>query len=284
MNKLLTQLSLRKQRADALPLVMGILNVTPDSFSDGGRFQNESAIKYQVEQMMRFGANVIDIGGESTRPGAPAVSLQEELERVLPAVEWVRECSDLAISVDTYKTEVMREACRLGIELINDVNALQAEGALQVAAESGVAVCLMHKRGEPQSMQTESVYGDVVEEVMQFLQTRALAAQDAGISCDKILLDPGFGFGKTLEHNVALFKALPRFVALPWPLLVGVSRKSMIGALLEGLPVEQRMVGSVVAAVEAAFMGAAIVRVHDVKDTVEALKIAYALKPFNPAC
>lgn len=284
MNKLLTQLSLRKGRADALPLVMGILNVTPDSFSDGGRFQSESAIKYQVEMMMKSGADVIDIGGESTRPGAPAVSLQEELERVLPAIEWVRECSDLVVSVDTYKTQVMREACRLGIELINDVNALQAEGALQVAAESGVAVCLMHKLGEPQFMQAAPNYHDVVGEVIQFLQARALVAKAAGIGDEKILLDPGFGFGKTLEHNVALFKALPRFAALPWPLLVGVSRKSMIGALLDGLPIEQRMVGSVVAAVQAALMGAAVVRVHDVKETVEALKVAYALKPFNPAC
>lgn len=281
MNKLLQLLEQRKKDHGSLPLVMGILNVTPDSFSDGGRFQNESAVKRQIEYMAAAGADVIDIGGESTRPGAAVVSLQEELDRVLPAIEWARECSDLAISVDTYKTEVMRQVTQMQVDLINDVNALQAEGALQVVAGAGVAVCLMHKQGDPLNMQSAPHYSNVVEEVLGFLQTRIAAAVTAGVDSNKIILDPGFGFGKTLEHNVMLFKALPRFVDLHSPLLVGVSRKAMIGALMGNVPVEQRMLGSVIAALQAGLAGAQILRVHDVKETVEALRVGYAL---NPAC
>lgn len=259
-------------------LVMGILNVTPDSFSDGGRWVTEDTIKRQAEVMQVVGADVIDIGGESTRPGAEPVPLQVELERVLPAIEWVKAVTDLPVSIDTYKPEVMRQAVKAGAAMINDVNALQGAGALEVVAELQVPVCLMHKQGEPATMQQAPVYADVVAEVRDFLQARAQAVMQAtGLNAQQVWLDPGFGFGKTLDHNVALFSELDELVALGHPLLVGVSRKRMIGQLLDGTPVEERLCGSVSAAVLAALKGASVVRVHDVKETVDALNVAMAL-------
>jgi len=259
-------------------LVMGILNVTPDSFSDGGHWTTEDAIKRQAEVMQVVGADVIDIGGESTRPGAEPVPLQVELERVLPAIEWVRAVTDLPVSIDTYKPEVMRQAVKAGAAMVNDVNALQAPGALEVVAELQVPVCLMHKQGEPATMQQAPVYADVVAEVRDFLVARTQAVMQAtGLNAQQVWLDPGFGFGKTLDHNVALFAELDELVALGHPLLVGVSRKRMIGQLLGDAPVEARLCGSVSAAVLAALKGASVVRVHDVKETVDALNVAMAL-------
>lgn len=259
-------------------LVMGILNVTPDSFSDGGRWTTEAAIKRQAEAMQAAGADMIDIGGESTRPGAAPVPLEVELERVLPAIEWVREVSDLPISIDTYKPEVMRQAVAAGASMINDVNALQAPGAVVAVAELKVPVCLMHKQGEPTTMQQAPHYVDVVSEVRDFLLGRAQTVMaETGLGVSQVWLDPGFGFGKTLDHNVALFSELDALVEQGHPLLVGVSRKRMIGALLDDAPVEERLCGSVSAAVLAALKGASVVRVHDVKETVDALKVVMAL-------
>lgn len=259
-------------------LVMGILNVTPDSFSDGGRWTTEAAIKRQAEAMQAAGADMIDIGGESTRPGAAPVPLEVELERVLPAIEWVREVSDLPISIDTYKPEVMHQAVAAGASMINDVNALQAPGAVAAVAELKVPVCLMHKQGEPTTMQQAPHYVDVVSEVRDFLSERAQTVMaETGLGVSQVWLDPGFGFGKTLDHNVALFSELDALVEQGHPLLVGVSRKRMIGALLDDAPVEERLCGSVSAAVLAALKGASVVRVHDVKETVDALKVVMAL-------
>lgn len=261
--------------------VMGILNVTPDSFSDGGRLNSLQTLCEAARQMIVDGADILDIGGESTRPGADPVSLDEELQRVIPAIEAIREFSDIPISIDTYKPEVMATALSAGANIINDVNALQAEGALEVAAEFACPVCLMHKKGIPKTMQKSINYDDVVEDVIDFLRCRAKMCETFGIKKSQILLDPGFGFGKELEHNVALFKALNRFVNLEYPLLVGVSRKRMIAQLLEygaQIPASERMVGSLAAAVLASLNGADLVRVHDVKQTVEVLKIAHVLR------
>lgn len=259
------------------PLVMGILNVTPDSFSDGGSFTSEEAIKRQIESMQTAGVDIIDIGGESTRPGAFSVSLEQELERVLPVIEWVRNLSDVKISVDTYKTEVMRASIELGVDMINDVNALQSDGAVELVAQANIPVCLMHKKGEPSSMQDAPTYHQVVEEVSEFLLERARVCEEQGVRKGAIILDPGFGFGKSLQHNVDLFERLDELMALSYPLLVGVSRKRMIGELLDDLPVEKRMVGSVAAAMMAAMKGARILRVHDVEETMQALKVTMAL-------
>lgn len=260
-----------------IPLVMGILNVTPDSFSDGGANVSKDQIKRTLENMQTSGVDVVDVGGESTRPGAEKVTLEEELERVLPVVELIKQDFDLSISVDTYKTEVMKEVIGLGVDLINDVNALQSEGAEAVVADSDVMVCLMHKQGSPETMQEAPVYGDVLEEVFGFLADRAKSCVDSGISPANIIVDPGFGFGKTLDHNVKLFEQLEQFSALNYPVLVGVSRKRMIGEILDGLSVDKRMVGSVTAAVLAAMKGARIIRVHDYEETIQALKVMYAL-------
>ena len=259
-------------------LVMGILNVTPDSFSDGGRWTREDAIRQHAAVMAAAGADVIDIGGESTRPGAEPVALEEELERVLPAIEWVRAETDLPVSVDTSKPGVMAAALEAGAAMINDVNALQAPQALEVIRRNPVPVCLMHRQGTPQTMQENPLYGDVVQEVSAFLLQRARTVQDAtGLESNAIWLDPGFGFGKDLGHNLTLFSRLDAFVETGFPVLVGVSRKRMIGELLGGAPVDQRLCGSVSAAVLAALKGVSIVRVHDVKETVDALTIAMAL-------
>jgi dihydropteroate synthase len=257
---------------------MGILNATPDSFSDGGRWLDADRALQHALSMVAAGADIIDIGGESTRPGAEATSASQEIERVVPLIERLRAESDIPISIDSSKPQVMRVAVRAGASMINDVCALQADGALAAAAELAVPVCLMHMLGRPRDMQQAPAYADVVAEVSAFLLSRAEACRAVGIAASDIVLDPGFGFGKKLHHNLALFQAIPRLAAMGYPLLIGVSRKSMLGAIT-GRPVQQRLASSVVAAVLAARCGAAILRVHDVAETVDALKTAEALMP-----
>ncbi|MFA6062713.1 MAG: dihydropteroate synthase [Gallionella sp.] len=255
------------------PLVMGIVNVTPDSFSDGGRL-GQDAIAH-ARQLVAEGADILDIGGESTRPGAPSVSVQEELDRVLPVIEGLQDIS-VPISIDTFKPEVMRAAIACGVQMVNDINALQDEAAMQAVAGSQVAVCLMHKQGDPQTMQNRPVYLDVVEEVSEFLRARIEAAVSAGIARERITIDPGFGFGKTLAHNLALLREMQRYTTLGVPVLAGLSRKSMLG-ILTGQEAGQRMPASVAAALIAVQRGAAVVRVHDVRATVDALKVWNAI-------
>ncbi len=263
------------------PQVMGILNITPDSFSDGGVFFAREAALRQARQMYEAGAAIIDVGGESTRPGARPVSVQEELDRVIPIIETLHAELPVILSVDTSKAEVMREAVQAGAGMINDVYALRREGALDAARECDVPVCLMHMQGEPRTMQQEPRYGDVVQEVLQFLRQRIDTCRQAGIAREKLLIDPGFGFGKRLQHNLQLMKQLPELAALGCPVLVGVSRKSMLGSLLGGRPVEGRLHASVAAATLAVWLGAAIVRVHDVGATVDAVKVAAAVKQID---
>ncbi|MGE6417755.1 dihydropteroate synthase [Alteromonas macleodii] len=258
------------------PHVMGILNVTPDSFSDGGKHANVKQALEHALRMIEEGATFIDIGGESTRPGAPDVSLQEELDRTIPVIEAVSKNTDCVISIDTSKADVMCEAVRAGAGLINDVRALQEPGALQAAAEAKVPVCLMHMQGQPRTMQDNPEYEDVVKDVRQFLLQRAQICEEAGISKDAILFDPGYGFGKSLEHNYALVKHLPTLMALGYPVLVGMSRKSMIGNLLNR-KVDERLAGSISLATIVAQMGAQIIRVHDVKETADAVNIVKML-------
>lgn len=271
------QLNKKAMSMPGAPLVMGILNVTPDSFSDGGLFVERALIEKRVAEMIEEGVDIIDIGGESTRPGAEVVPLDVELERVIPVVEMIQQNFSIPVSIDTYKPAVMQQAIAAGAQIVNDVNALQAEGAIGVVANSEVSVCLMHKQGTPKDMQQAPFYEDVVQEVKTFLLQRAQACQHAGIEAERIILDPGFGFGKTLEHNVALFNDMLSLTELGYPLLVGVSRKRMIGEILENAAVENRLHGSVSAAVLAGLKGAQIVRVHDVKPTVDALKVASQL-------
>ncbi|MBK8182302.1 MAG: dihydropteroate synthase [Candidatus Competibacteraceae bacterium] len=258
------------------PCVMGVLNITPDSFSDGGRYLQVADALPRAEAMVTEGAAIIDIGGESTRPGAPLVSLQEELDRVLPVVERLARDLPILISIDTSKPEVMREALKAGAGLINDVRALRLPGALEVlAANRDAVVCLMHMRGEPGTMQQEPRYTDVVTEIRAFLSERIQACEMAGIGRERILVDPGFGFGKTLAHNLSLLRHLNRFVDLAAGVIAGLSRKSMIGALLDA-PVGERVSGSLAAAVLAAWQGARIIRSHDVRETVQALRVCAA--------
>ncbi|ABC28105.1 dihydropteroate synthase [Hahella chejuensis KCTC 2396] len=259
------------------PVVMGVLNVTPDSFSDGGRFLSPDDALSQVEKMVTEGAAFIDIGGESTRPGAAPVTVSQELDRVCPLVEAVRARFDVNISVDTSTPEVMRESVVLGADLINDVRALSREGALEAAASSGAAICLMHMKGEPGAMQDNPTYTDIVKEVSSYLGERRSVALEAGIDIDRIMLDPGFGFGKTLEHNLVLMKHLQVFVDMGSPVLVGVSRKSMLG-MITGKAVEERLIASVSAAAVAIYNGARIIRAHDVGATVDAIKVAAAIR------
>lgn len=254
------------------PHVMGILNVTPDSFSDGGKFNSLDNALQQAERMIKAGVSIIDIGGESTRPGAPDVSLEEELARVIPAIKAIRAKFDVWISIDTSKAEVMRQAVEAGADLINDVRALQEPGALQVAADANVPICLMHMKGQPRTMQTNPSYDDVLKDVEAFLQERVEACEAVGISKDQLILDPGFGFGKTIEHNYHLLAHLEKFHSLGLPVLAGMSRKSMIFKLLDKAPADC-MVASVTCATIAAMKGAQIIRVHDVEDTLEAMKI-----------
>ena len=260
------------------PCIMGILNLTPDSFSDGGLFvKKDDALKH-VTQMINDGSQIIDIGGESTRPGAEEVSEEEECSRVIPIIEAIREISDIPISIDTSKTEVMQQAISSGASMINDVNALRADGAVELAAKLNVPVCIMHMQGQPRTMQHTPSYVDVVKEVKTFLKERIEVCLKAGIKRSNIIIDPGFGFGKTLEHNLSLFKHLDDFEDLDCPLLVGVSRKSMIGAVLDNAPSDERLNGSITLATLAAWNNANILRVHDVKETAEALKLCQAVK------
>jgi len=259
------------------PAVMGILNVTPDSFSDGGLFYNLDKALEQAEQMVTAGAKIIDIGGESTRPGARAVNVQQELERVIPVVEALHRELDIIISIDTSKAQVMCESATAGAGLINDVMALRAEGAIEAVLKTGLPVCLMHMQGKPRSMQQNPQYSDVVNEVKTFLQQRASECITKGIDKMKIIIDPGFGFGKSLEHNIELFKYLNEFNEPGYPVLVGASRKSMLGQIT-GKDVDKRLAGSLALATIAVLRGAKIIRAHDVAETVDAVKVASALK------
>lgn len=256
--------------------IMGILNLTPDSFSDGGQWQGKSEGVQHALDMQQAGADIIDVGGESTRPGAQAVSVQQELDRVIPVIESIVPQLSIPVSIDTSKPEVMRAAVAAGAGMINDVYALRLEGALQAATELAVPVCLMHMLGNPRVMQESPGYDDVAAEVAEFLLKRAKLCESNGIPGTSIVLDPGFGFGKTLQQNIRLFHSLPDFATLDYPLLVGVSRKAMIGQLT-GREVSERISGSITSAVLAAQNGAAIVRVHDVRETNDALKVATAL-------
>ncbi len=259
------------------PLVMGIVNVTPDSFSDGGHFQQVGAALAHAEKLLADGANILDIGGESTRPGAAIVPEAEEIRRVIPVITALQ-ALNVPLSVDTRKAAVMRAALDSGVDIVNDISALEEEGALALLAKSNAAVCLMHKQGEPQNMQFTPSYTDVLAEVIDYLRQRRDAALAAGIAHQRLLLDPGFGFGKSLEHNVALFRGLPQLLqSLATPLLVGVSRKSMLGQIT-GQAVQERMPASIAAALMAAQAGSAVIRVHDVRETVDALKVWRALK------
>ena len=259
------------------PLVMGVLNVTPDSFSDGGAYVATDAAVAHALAMHNAGAMIIDVGGESTRPGAEPVPATEELERVIPVIEALRGQTSAYISVDTTKPEVMAQAVRAGADLINDVRALQAPGAIDVVAQAEVPVVLMHMQGEPKTMQTQPTYSDVVAEVSAFLLDRAQACQQGGIDPASIVFDPGFGFGKSLGHNVALLKHLGQVCDLGHPVLAGLSRKSMLGAITGRQAPETRVSASVAAALIAAQAGAAIVRVHDVEQTMDALKVWFAI-------
>ena len=259
------------------PCVMGIVNVTPDSFSDGGQFAATNLAIEHALKLVEEGAAILDIGGESTRPNATPVGLQEELDRVIPVIEALVSQVNIPISIDTYKPQVMQAAIEAGASIVNDVRALQEEGALQVVAKSNAGVCLMHMQGIPANMQDNPQYDNVVDDVIAFLQARLQASIHAGIAKNCILLDPGFGFGKTRAHNITLIQQLESFTALGQPLLVGLSRKSVLGQMT-GNDVDARLYASIAASVIAAMKGAKILRVHDVKATVEALKVVSAVQ------
>jgi dihydropteroate synthase len=260
----------------AHPKVMGIVNVTPDSFSDGGRhFAPQAAIDHAM-RLIEEGADILDIGGESTRPGAAQVSAPEELDRVIPVIEGLRDIS-IPISIDTYKPEVMRAALEAGAVMVNDVNALQSAGALDTVVKTAAAICLMHKQGVPQNMQQQPQYQEIITEISSFLRGRIAAATKAGIPLERLIIDPGFGFGKSLEHNLTLLKNLHTFTLLGVPVLAGLSRKSMLGAIT-GNVVGDRVAASVAAALIAVQRGASIVRVHDVHETVDALRVWSAIE------
>jgi len=277
-----TQVVCGKHQLDlSRPVVMGILNTTPDSFSDGGCYYIGNALDLalvvrRAEQMLAEGAAIIDVGGESTRPGAASVSEQEELDRVIPVVEALVDKLGALVSVDTSTASVITESAKKGAGLINDVRALQREGALLAAAATGLPVCLMHMQGQPDSMQRNPQYDDVIADVSEFLRARITACHAHGIPLEQIILDPGFGFGKTLAHNLALLQRLPELGGLGYPLLVGMSRKSMVTQLLNR-PVDERLSGSLALAMLAAERGAAIIRVHDVAATVDVLKVLAAV-------
>lgn len=255
---------------------MGVLNVTPDSFSDGGRYATLDAALSHAEEMIAAGVDIIDIGGESSRPGAEPLSLQQELDRVMPLLYALRDCGR-ALSIDTYKSEVMREAIAAGADMINDINGFRGEGAIQAVQDADCALCVMHMQGNPQTMQLQPEYTDVYAEVREFLSDRTGLMQQSGIATQRLCIDPGLGFGKTLEHNAMLLKNIDRLqTELGLPVLAGLSRKSMIG-VLTGKSVEQRMAGSLAGALAAVMHGARIVRVHDVAETVDALKVWQAL-------
>ena len=256
----------------SFPQIMGILNFTPDSFSDSGQFFSLDKALFQVEKMLKEGATIIDIGGESTRPMAEEVSEFEELQRVIPLVEAVQKRFDCWISVDTSKAIVMQEAAKVGMDLINDIRALREPGALEIAGQLNLPTCIMHMQGQPRTMQTNPHYDDVVQDVYQFLEARTKACLDAGIAKENIIWDMGFCFGKTVQHNYKLLQQLAQFCESGYPVLAGLSRKSMIGAVLDK-PVTERVVGSVAGALIAAQNGATILRVHDVAATADALKV-----------
>ncbi|MEF1290171.1 dihydropteroate synthase [Vibrio sp. M260118] len=259
------------------PQVMGILNVTPDSFSDGGKFRALEDALTQAQRMIEAGVTIIDIGGESTRPGAPDVALEEELQRTIPVIKAIRAQSDVWISIDTSKAEVMRQAAEAGADIINDVRALQEPGALEVAAATGLPICLMHMQGQPRTMQANPHYDDLLKEVGEFLQERIAACEEVGIGREKLILDPGFGFGKTLEHNYHMLSHLEEFHQFGLPILAGMSRKSMIFKLLDRAPAEC-VAASVSCATIAAMKGAQIIRVHDFEQTLDAVKIVSMVK------
>ena len=275
------KLQCRSQWLDLnVPRVMAVLNVTPDSFSDGGCFQDLNTALTRATEMISQGADIIDVGGESTRPGAAPVSVEAELQRVIPVIQALhRHHPQVMISVDTSKPEVMKAAVAAGASLINDVRALTVQGALEAAVATQAAVCLMHMQGQPSSMQVAPQYANVTDEVATFLRARMQACLSAGMSRDRLVIDPGIGFGKTLEHNLTLLAQLPALMELGVPLLVGVSRKSMIGALLNRT-VEQRLSGGVALATASVLAGARIIRAHDVSETYDAVRIAHAL--LNP--
>ncbi len=257
------------------PRIMGIVNVTPDSFSDGGKFNTTDKAVVHAMQLVEQGADILDIGGESTRPGATPVSLDEELKRVIPVIKALAQAG-VPLSIDTYKPEVMRAAIDAGVDIVNDVCALQEPSALEIVAVSKVGVCLMHMQGRPQNMQVDPQYQNVVTEVREFLNTRLKAAEQAGIGRERIVLDPGFGFGKRTTHNLTLLNNLSSLQSLGLPLLIGLSRKSVLGQVV-GSAVDERIHASIASSVVSVMKGANIVRVHDVKPTVDALKIVSAV-------
>lgn len=263
------------------PLVMGVVNVTPDSFSDGGKFLSPDAALAHARRLADEGADILDIGGESTRPGAAPVSADEELQRVIPVLEAVTREIDLPVSVDTSKPEVMRAAARAGAAMLNDVMGLRAPESLEAVAESGLPVCIMHMQGEPGTMQKNPDYYDVVNDICNFFSERVEACQTAGIEPSRIILDPGFGFGKMLEHNLELIRRFEDFHKLGFPLLVGVSRKTMLGAITGRERPSERVAASVAAAVVLAQRGARIIRVHDVAETVDAMKVWQSVSGFE---
>ena len=264
------------------PVIMGVLNITPDSFSDGGKLFGADGAKMDVvlrtaEDMLREGATILDVGGESTRPGAAVVAEQEELDRVVPVVEALVERLGAIVSVDTSTPAVMRETAAVGAGMINDVRGLEREGALQAAADTGLPICLMHMQGTPQTMQANPDYSDVVDEVIEYLADRVAACEALGIARERLIVDPGFGFGKTVEHNLRLLVDLPLFTKLSLPVLVGMSRKSMLDKIT-GRGVDERLAGSITLAALAAERGAHIIRVHDVRQSSDALAVVNALK------
>lgn len=263
------------------PKVMGILNVTPDSFSDGGRFDKANQAIDRALQMVEEGADILDIGGESTRPGAEKVSLQQEIDRVVPIIEALTGKIDVPISIDTYKPEVMKQAVAAGAGMINDVKALREEGAMQAAAACDVPICLMHMQGEPGTMQQAPHYDDVVSDVHSFLQQRIASCAFSGIETRRLMIDPGFGFGKNLQHNLSLLKHLQRFESLDVPVLVGMSRKRMLGEILDEPDTDKRLFGGIATSVLAMQQGASIIRVHDVKPTADAVKVFNAVSEAN---
>lgn len=256
----------------SIPRIMGILNTTPDSFSDGGNFNSVERALRHAQLMIEDGADIIDVGGESTRPGAQKVSLSEELERTIPVIEKLASNFDVQISIDTSKPQVMHEAMGAGASIINDVRALQAPGAVEIAAQTNAEICLMHMQGQPDTMQNAPEYANIFDEIRAFFVKRLDECTQAGIDISKIYLDPGFGFGKTLQHNFQLLANLNQFDELNCPLLIGLSRKSMIGNLLEQ-PVDKRLAGSLAGVMLAAMQGVKIVRVHDVRESADVLNI-----------
>lgn len=260
--------------------VMGILNVTPDSFSDGGKFNCFDSALTQVEQMIANGVDIIDIGGESTRPGAANVSVQDEITRVIPLLKAIKSRFNVNVSIDTSKAEVMAEAISYDADIINDVRALQNEGCLEVVAQSDISVCLMHMQGMPRTMQNNPQYTDIIIDILEFFEQRIICCEQSGIRKGRLLLDPGFGFGKTLDHNYEILAQLDQFNVLGLPLLAGISRKSMIGNLLNR-DVDERLAGSLAAAIVAIQQGAKIIRVHDVQESVDTIKILKAVAQYQ---